>query len=159
MTGQIGSDPFTYAFHNYIDTVYRVAMHNISNQADAEDVVQDVFTKLLLQPNKWKDAEHLKAWLIRVTINLCKNHHRAARNRNVTLTDHFHAQEETSAVLEEIRMLPENYRNTIYLHYIEGYTAEEIGAILGVKKNTVLSWLSRGRRQLRERMIGGFDDA
>ena len=66
--------------------------------------------------------------------------------------------EEPSSVLEEVRALPEPYRNAIYLHYFEGYTAAEIGSILGAKRNTVLSWLARGRQALRARMIGGFDD-
>ena len=56
-----------------------------------------------------------------------------------------------------MRALPEPYRNAIYLHYFEGYTAKEIGEILGAKRNTVLSWLARGRQALRERMIGGFE--
>ena len=63
-----------------------------------------------------------------------------------------------SNVLHAVKALPENYRNTIYLHYYEGYTASEIGRILGVKKNTVLSWLSRGRECLRKELDGGFDD-
>ena len=67
------------------------------------------------------------------------------------------AQKEDS-VLEAVRALPENYRNAVYLHYSEGYTAKEIGKILDAKPNTVLSWLSRGRAMLKEEMIGGFDD-
>ena len=63
------------------------------------------------------------------------------------------------SVLDEVRALPAPYRSTLYLHYFEGYTAAEIGRILGAKRNTVLSWLARGRQALRERMIGGFDDA
>ena len=64
-----------------------------------------------------------------------------------------------ASVLDEVRALPAPYRSTLYLHYFEGYTAAEIGRILGAKRNTVLSWLARGRQALRERMIGGFDDA
>ena len=62
------------------------------------------------------------------------------------------------SVLEAVKALPENYRNAIYLHYYEGYTAKEIGKILDSKENTVLSWLSRGRAALRKEMIGGFED-
>ena len=61
-------------------------------------------------------------------------------------------------MLDEVRALPEHYRSAIYLHYYEGYTAAEIGTMLRASPNTVLSWLSRGRKKLKERMIGGFDD-
>ena len=94
-----------------------------------------------------------------MAINKCKNLHRAKRSEEVPLPPQFPASAEVDgSVLDEVRALPEPYRNTIYLHYFEGYTAAEIGEILGAKRNTVLSWLSRGRQALRERMIGGFED-
>lgn len=65
---------------------------------------------------------------------------------------------EPSSVLDEVKALPTHYRNAIYLHYFEGYTAAEIGKITGRSVGTVLSWLSRGRDALKKRMIGGFDD-
>ena len=78
----------------------------------------------------------------------------------VPLTEAIPAPEAAEpSVLDEVRALPAPYRSTLYLHYFEGYTAAEIGRILGAKRNTVLSWLARGRQALRERMIGGFDDA
>lgn len=64
---------FQRAFEAYTDTVYRLAVHNTPTRADAEDAVQEVFEKLLLSKQDFADDEHLKAWLIRVTINLCKN--------------------------------------------------------------------------------------
>lgn len=152
-------DSFSYAFTQYADTVYRVAVHNSVNAADAEDITQEVFLRLLKSPKLFKDGEHLKAWLIRVTINLCRDQLR--KNRADSVNEKYIKDEPVSdenAVLEAVRALPENYRNTIYLHYYEGYTAKEIGKILGAKENTVLSWLSRGREALRKEMIGGFDD-
>lgn len=152
-------DSFSYAFTQYADTVYRVAVHNSANTADAEDITQEVFLRLLKSSKLFKDGEHLKAWLIRVTINLCRDRQR--KNRESSFNEEYIKDEPVSdenAVLEAVRALPENYRNTIYLHYYEGYTAKEIGKILGAKENTVLSWLSRGREALRKEMIGGFDD-
>ena len=154
-----GKDAFPYAFSQFADTVYRVALHNSARSADAEDITQCVFVKLLESDRMFRGAEHLKAWLIRVTINLCRDELR--KNSKIVLCEaplpDNTAQKEDS-VLESVKALPENYRNAVYLHYYEGYTAKEIGKILDAKPNTVLSWLCRGRAILREEMIGGFDD-
>lgn len=154
-----GKDAFPYAFSQFTDTVYRVAVHNTANTADAEDVTQTVFVKLLESDKVFRGTEHLKAWLIRVTINQCRDELR--KNSKIVLCDSplpKNAAEEGNSVLEAVKTLPENYRNAVYLHYYEGYTAKEIGKILDAKPNTVLSWLSRGRAILKEEMIGGFDD-
>ncbi len=154
-----GKDAFPYAFSQFTDTVYRVAVHNSARTADAEDITQSVFVKLLESEKAFRGTEHLKAWLIRVTINLCRDELR--KNANIVLCEAplpKNAAEKEDSVIEAVRALPENYRNTVYLHYYEGYSAKEIGKILDAKPNTVLSWLSRGRAMLKKEMIGGFDD-
>lgn len=152
-------DAFSRALEAHAVTVWRVALHNAPTRADAEDVVQEVFEKLLSCHKEFRDDEHLKAWLIRVTINQCKSLHRGLRPLAGPVPDSYPAPvAEDGTVLDVVRSLPGKYRNTIYLHYYEGYTAEEIGNILGTGRNTVLSWLSRGRDLLKKQMIGGFDD-
>ncbi len=153
-----GEDAFSYAFKEYTNTVYRIAVHNTSCIADAEDITQDVFTKLLEHSKPLRSEEHLKAWLIRTTVNLCRDNYKKTSRLNV-VSEPVSAEEPAheDSVLEAVKSLPENYRNTIYLHYYEGYTAKEIGDILEANHATVLSWLSRGRTALKE-MIGGFDD-
>ncbi len=154
-----GKDAFSFAFTQYTDTVYRVAVHNTRCKSDAEDVTQEVFVKLLESSKKFKDGEHLKAWLIRVTINECRTFMRKySRKTEQSAEIADCAVYDGDSVLEAVKALPENYRNAIYLHYYEGYTAKEIGKILDSKENTVLSWLSRGRAALRKEMIGGFED-
>lgn len=154
-----GKDAFSFAFKQYTDTVYRVAVHNTRCKSDAEDVTQEVFVKLLESSKKFKDGEHLKAWLIRVTINECRTLMRKySRETEQSAEIADCAVYDGDSVLEAVKALPENYRNAIYLHYYEGYTAKEIGKILDSKENTVLSWLSRGRAALRKEMIGGFED-
>ncbi len=152
-----GRAAFDYAYAHYTDTVFRVAFHNTANRSDAEDVTQGVFLKLLEQNRSFQNEEHLKAWLIRVTVNQC---HNLTRNHKylTVLDETVPAPEQGDSVLEFVRQLPEKYRNAIYLHYYEGYTAAEIGKILGAGQNTVLSWLSRGREMLKKNMIGGFED-
>jgi RNA polymerase sigma factor (sigma-70 family) len=154
-----GKDAFSFAFTQYTDTVYRVAVHNTRCKSDAEDITQEVFVKLLESSKKFKDGEHLKAWLIRVTINECRTLMRKySRETEQSAEIADCAVYDGDSVLEAVKALPENYRNAIYLHYYEGYTAKEIGKILDAKENTVLSWLSRGRAALRKEMIGGFED-
>ena len=155
---QNGRDAFQTAFAQYTDTVYRIAVHNTRNEADAQDITQEVFLRLLECRKVFRDGEHLKAWLIRVTINLCKNHLRD-RSRE-TLVPDAPAQDDipqTHSVLDAVRALPEDQRNAVYLHYYEGYTAREIAAILGSTTNTILSRLRRAREALRE-TIGGIED-
>lgn len=148
--GQLKRDEvFALAVERYSDTVYRAALHNCSCSADAEDAVQDVFEKLLRHPGGFDSEEHLKAWLLRVTINRCHDLTRAAHQKDSALDDTLPAPEQADgSVLDAVRSLPENYRNAIYLHYYEGYTAAEIGRMLGAPANTVLSWLRRARSQL-----------
>lgn len=154
-----GKDAFSFAFKQYTDTVYRVALHNTVNFSDAEDVTQEVFIKLLETNKAFRDSEHLKAWLIRVTVNLCRDKmKRMSRETLVEDVVYKNSGEGETDILKAVKSLPENYRNTIYLHYYEGYTAKEIGRILDAKENTVLSWLSRGREALRKELDGGFDD-
>ena len=154
---QHGGDAFRLAFEQYTDTVYRVAVHNTRSKSDAEDITQETFLRLLQCRKAFRDTEHLKAWLIRVTINLCRNHLRDTA-REVPTEDVPAPQDaQTDSVLDAVRALPENQRNAIYLHYYEGYTASEIASILGSRTNTVLSHLRRGRETLRE-TLGGLDD-
>lgn len=123
-------------------------------------MVQEAFEKLLRCAAPFNGPEHLKAWLIRVVINQCHNLHRAARQRDVPLSEELAntiaAPPPAPDLMGEVKQLPENYRNAVYLHYIEGYTAAEIGRLLGAPTATVLTWLRRGRKALQKQMIGGF---
>ena len=160
--GQLSKEEvFALAVQRYSDTVFRAALHNCSCTADAEDVVQDVFEKLLQYKGRFESEEHLKAWLLRVAINRCHDLTRAACQKNTELDENLPAPdvlEEDGSVLDAIRTLPENYRNAIYLHYYEGYTAAEIGRMLGAPTNTVLSWLRRARAQLHTMLKEEIED-
>ena len=160
--GQLSKEEvFALAVQRYSDTVFRAALHNCSCTADAEDVVQDVFEKLLQYKGRFESEEHLKAWLLRVAINRCHDLTRAACQKNTELDENLPAPdvlEEDGSVLDAIRTLPENYRNAIYLHYYEGYTAAEIGRMMAVPTNTVLSWLRRARAQLHTMLKEEIED-
>lgn len=158
--GQLKKDEiFALAVQRYSDTVYRAAMHNCSCTADAEDVVQDVYEKLLRHEGGFESEEHLKAWLLRVTINRCHDLTRAAYQKDAELDENIPAPPPADgSVLDAVRALPESYRNAVYLHYYEGYTAAEVGRMLGAPTNTVLSWLRRARAQLHTMLKEEIED-
>jgi RNA polymerase sigma-70 factor (ECF subfamily) len=138
----------------YSDMMYRVAYQNLMNVTDAEDAVQETFLKLIrCSDKKFKDEEHLKAWLLRVTVNNCKDlYRRRLRHPESPLEE---AGEEKEApkhmeLSEELSMLEANERIVLYMYYYEGYTLKEIAKILARKQNTISSQLSRARKKLGE---------
>ena len=147
-----GTDATERIIRQYSDIIYRIAVHNCQISADAVDIMQEVFIELLTKCPCPDDPEHLKAWLIRVTINKCRSLHRLAwRRKSVPLEECAElAQPEQSSVMEEIWQLPETMRNVIYLYYYEDYTIAEIAKILGKNANTVSSTLQRARRKLKD---------
>ena len=143
------------------DTVYRLALCRMQNTADAEDVYQDVFLRLFQQAADW-DGEHTKAWLIRATLNRCADLHRFRLRRPVLALEDIPelarpADEKAAELWDAVARLPEKLRTAVHLHYAEGYSTEEIAALLGVPAATVRTRLHRARRQLKD-LLGGNED-
>ena len=143
----------------YGDTVRRICMIHLKNKADTEDIFQNVFLKYVLRTAPFDSPEHEKAWIIRVTANACKDLLRSFfRSRTVSLDVLIETPrempEDHSDILEAVLALPEKYKDPIYLLYYEGYTAEEIGRILGKNTNTVYTLLTRARQMLKTRLEG-----
>ena len=147
------------AIEQYADMVRRICMIHLKNKADTEDIFQNVFLKYVLRTAPFDSPEHEKAWIIRVTANACKDLLRSFfRSRTVSLDVLIETPrempEDHSDILEAVLALPEKYKDPIYLHYYEGYTAEEIGRILGKNTNTVYTLLTRARQMLKTRLEG-----
>ena len=150
-----GEAEVNHAVDTYADMVRRVCFYHLKNQADTEDVFQEVFLKYMLHDEPFKNKEHEKAWLLRVAINACKDYLKSFFRRNTVPLDTLQEMaaeipEGHREVLEAVLSLPGKYKDAIYLHYYEGYSAAEIGQILGKKENTVYSLLSRGRGMLKD---------
>ena len=146
------------------DTVRRLCLVYLKNHADAEDIFQTVFLKYALSSLRFESEEHEKAWLIRVTRNACRDLLKSFfRSRTVPLEQLCHlpadAPEDTSEVIQAVLSLPAKYRDAVYLHYCEGYTAPEVAGILKKKVSSVYTLLSRARVLLRERLGGEEDEA
>ena len=158
------SEEMNRAVEMYADMVRRICLVHLKNKHDMEDVFQNVFLKYMLYKGSFENEEHEKAWLLRVAINASKDYLRSFFRRNVVSFEALHEVEAEEAeehreVLEAVLSLPVKYKDTIYLHYYEGYSAAEIGRILGKKENTVYSLLFRGREMLKEKLGGdGIDE-
>lgn len=151
------------AIERYADTVRRICMIHLKNHADTEDIFQNVFLKYVLSTAVFESEEHEKAWFIRVTINACRDLLKSFfRSRTVsldTLLDQPADLTETDrTVLDAVLALPGKYRDVVYLHYYEGYTAPQIGEILHKNVNTIYTLLNRAKQALKE-TLGGNDDA
>lgn len=147
------------AIERYSDMVRRICLIHLQNSADTEDIFQTVFLKYVLRSMPFENEEHEKAWLIRVTVNACKDLRRSFfKSRTVSLDALLEvpapSRQDHREVLEAVLSLPTKYKDVVYLHYYERYTAEEIGEILGKKTNTVYTLLTRARALLKEKLGG-----
>ena len=140
----------------YENTLFRAALAILGDVQEAEDAVQDTFLRYLEKRPELRDRDHEKAWLLKVTANRCKSLLRTRkRHPAVELLDIYPVPEEEGSreLMEAILTLPANQRSAVHLHYYEGYTSEEIGAILGQRPGTVRSHLSRARDALRRYLL------
>lgn len=146
----------------YSDMVYRTAYHALCDTHYAEDVTQEVFLKLCHTLPDFESEEHEKAWLLRVTINMCKNYNkRVYAHPSVELSETIPINDEyrsDGTVLSAVKALPEKYRTAIYLYYFEGYQIKEIAEIMKSNQNTVSSLLMRARNKLGSMLGGEFDN-
>lgn len=145
------------AIDQYSDMIRRLCMIYLKNYADTEDIFQTVFLKYALNDQKFASQAHEKAWLIRVTINACKDLLKSFfRRRTVTLDEVIEQaairQNEHREVLEAVYALPQKYRDVVYLHYVEGYSAPEVSEILKKNVNTVYTLLTRSKQKLKEKL-------
>lgn len=140
------------AFEKYADTVYRLAFVRTKSKADSDDILQEVFLRYLRVWHKMQSEEHIKAMLLRITVN-CSNSLMGSAHfkRTEALNDTLAAEEclTDSYVLDEVLKLPQKYRTAIHLHYYCGYSVEEIARIEQSKPSTVKTHLSRGRKILK----------
>ena len=140
-----------YIVDTYMKLLLRIAYSYLKNTEDAEDAVQEVFLKLLDKQMDFSNTNLERAWLIRVTINLCLDYLKAAHRKNVPLEEGWNGKKiEENPVLEEILNLPERYKTPVYLHYVEGYSIKEIAGFLGKPEATVGTWMARGRKLLKK---------
>ncbi len=138
------------------DTVFRISLSYLGNTYDAEDVVQEVFMKLYITTKHFATDDHVRYWLIRVTINTCKNLLRSSwKTKNVafdqvTVPVAVFERSEQEDLYQAVMELPEKYRTVLYLYYYEELSTKEIARLLKITVTSVTTRLSRARDQLKE---------
>lgn len=133
--------------HNIIEKnismTYRIALQNVKNVEAAEDISQDVFIRLLETDTTFNENEHIKAWLITVTLNLCKDYYRKSNRRKsvsidgVTINVKVKENDEHIDLLNALYNLRNEYRSVLYLYYYEEYTIQEIANMMNKTKSTI----------------------
>lgn len=152
----------------YSDMVYKLALARTKNKFDADDVFQEVFMRYMKNYHKLSSKEHIKAWLIRVTINCSNNIFKQSWfKKTVLLKNTFKdnlsedldfSTEENKMVYNSVLELPKKYRTVIHLFYYEDMSIKEISKALEIKEGTIKSQLHRGRNLLKEILEGEIND-
>lgn len=156
-------EAFYNAVTRYQDMVYRIALHHTGNPMDGEDAVQEVFLRLFSCRIFFESEEHLRRWLIRVSINYCRDLQRSPwKKRRVSLDtlpiEPVFEQPEQAELYREVMALPEKDRTVLNLFYYEELSVREIAEILQVKETVVTTRLSRARKKLKERLTEVWRD-
>ena len=144
------------AYANYADMLYRLALTYMQNSDDAEDAVQDVFLRYMTAAPFLRDSEHERAWLIRVTVNRCCDLLRRRKIRSYVSLDEVPETAaddtalESSDLMHTLSKIPEKNRGAIVLHYLEGFSVEEVAKMLGISQSAVKMRLARGREALKD---------
>ena len=163
-----GNADITHAVETHSNTVLRVCSLYFRSVADRDDAFQETFIKYAQSDKTFADDEHVKAWLITVATNTCKDMLKAASAKTILLDEideaaspswaqDQQASNQAEDLIEALQQLDDKYRIALYLKYYEGYTAAEIASMLGIPENTVYTNLSRGRNELKEVLTHGQD--
>jgi RNA polymerase sigma-70 factor, ECF subfamily len=169
-------------FNEYAPRVYNLARRMLGNDADAEDVTQDVLLQVVRKLNTFRGESDISTWLHRVTVNaalahrarrarreehevrdplenfLQDGHHSGARPWSVS-PDQRALDQETQRLIEEaIARLPEIYRDVYVLADVEGLGNPEIADLLGLSVAAVKSRLHRGRLLMRNALARHFEE-
>lgn len=152
------NEQFESLYAQYADDVLRMAYFYLADRQRAEDVCQEVFVRLYTYGKTIEPGKE-KAWLLRVTVNCCRDIWRGAWLKRVVLgaptleiipsqDETIEQREEKAELMRAVHKLPAVFRETILLHYYQGLGIAEIAQMLDLPEGTISSRLSRARRKL-----------
>ena len=153
MASYASDETISRIVETYSSMLLRLACTRLDDPADAEDVVQEVFLKLYTARGEFQSEAHVKNWLVKVTVNTCRNVFRTPWRKVEDIEEYaqtlaFETPEQSDLFLA-VNSLDRKYRIAVHLYYFEGYSVKEIGEILGVSENTVSTRLARARGKLK----------
>lgn len=147
---------FTKVYEMYVDDVYRLCFSFMKNHMDAEDAVQETFTKYFNSEKQFDTMEHVKAWLIVTASNYCKDMLRHWWRKRQNLEDIQETVGRENVVVDEmmelVMALPDKYKTAVYLYYYEEYDSSEIARILQRPSSTIRTYLQKARKMLRQEL-------
>lgn len=155
--------PVEMLVERYHQNLFAVAFNVCKNREDAEEVVQDAFIQYHLKRLDFQSEEHIRAWLIRVTINKAKNAARTFWRRHRTSLEETMAvltfdDQESERLFEAVMALPQKYRIVVHLFYYEDYSVHEMAELLSLSESNVKTRLSRARAMLRDTLKEVWSD-
>lgn len=155
----MNTDKIISLFDSYADDLYRFALSYTGSRQEAEDIVQDVFLKLLSK-KIFINSAYEKSYLFKMTANMCRDYLKSKRIKdaadydeameNASITDSFTDAERQ--LYDSLMQLPDILRVPIYLHFYEGYTYRETAKILKISESAVAMRISRGKDELKKRL-------
>lgn len=152
------SKSFSTTYSLYGNMLFKISMVYLGNKEDAEEAMQEAFYKLLNKAPAFNDDEHEKAWLIKTTVNICKDMLRSAWHKRVSLktedVERYYENPTDLGVLKEIVNLPQKYKTVIHLHYVEDFSVKQISQMLDIKESAIKMRLQRGRQLLKLELEG-----
>ena len=146
----------------YADTILRIGYTWLGDMDDAKDICQEVLISLLEETRIFPNSGQERAWVVRVTINRCKNwkksawlRHRAPLEEGLYLSVED-PEPEGDSLLHHLKQLPDKYRQVLYLRYYEQYEVKEIAALLGHSPALVSTHLARAKARLKAQLGGRY---
>lgn len=150
----MSKEKFENLAEKYMDMIYRVAYSWTKNSYDANDVTQDVLIQLYKTNKEFESDDHIKNWLIKVTINQCKMLFRSLWNKMEDISDYAETigfeDESHLDLFFAVMKLDKKYRVPLMLFYYEGYSTKEISSFLEIPEKTISTRLFRAKAKLKE---------
>ncbi len=149
---------FSDMYEKHAKSVYGICLIYLKNKDDAEEAVTEAFIRIMQANPIFENDAHTRAYLIQTAVNISKNLLKSNWHRNVVKDEDvlmYMATPEEESVMEELLQLPPKYRVVLYMHYYEGYKAQEIADMMKVSLSAVLSRLARGRKKLKDILTEG----
>ncbi len=148
------------AIDKYSTTLVKLIFTYVKSLHEAEDIAQEVYLAYFQKSPSFESQDHEKAWLIRIAINKSKNYLKSGffKSLNPIPDDLSYLPKEEGELIDAVLSLDLKYRTPIHLYYYEGYSINEIADILKEKPSTISTRLSRGRKILKLRLGGIFNE-
>lgn len=146
------------------DQMMRIAYSYLKDYGRAEDICQEVFIKLFNLNKTFDDAEHERAFILRITINLCKDHYKSFWHKRIVLGEKKEVvsdedpgmlvaqSDEARRLFSLVSELDDAFKSVVILFYYEGLGSKEIAQVLSVPEATVRSRLKRAREKLQKKL-------